>query len=342
MMGTRLLNALVVALAIGACGGDGGADPADSGASAIDATSSFDADPVGAIDAASGADAAGQAFEGDPEGDGPYTVFEQAVTIPGPAADISGTVYAPSTDGGATVHSADAPYPLVIVMHGFTSSHTQYANFSRHLATWGFIAIGIDFTDDGAHDQDAAEASAAIDFAGANGSPVEAVVDLERVATAGHSLGGKIAFFTAVLDDRVDTVIGWDPVDAGGPPCFIDPEGCHAWSVAPNSFDGDEGMMADLDIPILIFAAPSGAFNPEEHHARRFWEGASSPAQWIYFPAGGHLNWPSAALEERITKRTQIAWLARHLSGMTGVEPLLSGDVIGVDVTAGDIEVEYK
>jgi pimeloyl-ACP methyl ester carboxylesterase len=307
-----------------------------------DAGAAVDAAPGGGADALSVPDAAPEAFEGDPEGEGPYTVFEHVVSIPGPAADIAGTVYAPSVDGGATVHADAGPYPLVIVMHGFTASHTQYASFSRHIASWGFIAIGIDFTDDGAHDQNANEAIAAIDFAGTAGSPVADVVDLDRIATAGHSLGGKIAFFAAVLDDRVDTVIGWDPVDSGGPPCFIDPDGCHNWSIAPNSFDGDEGMMADLDIPILIFAAPSGAFNPEVHHARRFWEGAESPAQWVYFPSGAHTNWPGAALEERITKRTQVAWLARHLQGLSGVEPFLSGDIIGVDVTAGDIELEHK
>jgi acetyl esterase/lipase len=319
----RRLGFLLI-LALGCGSSDTGGDDTPGGADAAPSIPATD-------DAAPRDDAAVPAagtFEGDPEQDGPLSLTETAVSIPGPAGMIAATLYLPAGDG---------PFPLVVVMHGFTASHTLYASYSRHFASWGYAALGIDFTDDAAHEQNAKEAMAAIDWALDN-----APIDAAKIATAGHSLGGKIAFFAAVLDPRIKAVIGWDPVDSGGPPCFIDPMGCHRWSVAPNSFEGDEGMMQDLQVATLIFAAPSGAFNPEEHHARRFWEGTKAPGLFVYFTSGDHLRWPNSEPEKRITTRTQIAWLARHFSRLDGVEPYLSGEIIQADVVAGTISILSK
>ncbi len=280
-------------------------------------------------------------FTGDPEQDGSFAVFEQSVSIPGPVGNLDATVYAPSSDGGTTIATADGPFPVVIVMPAFTTPHTNYAVFARHLATWGFLCVGFDFTEDGEHEQSANEAIATIDWALSDPLTADAA-DSTRIATAGHSLGGKISFFTAVLDSRVTAVVGWDPVDSGGPPCFIDPDGCHRWSIAPNGYDGDEGRMDEIDAAILIFAAPSGAFNPTEHHAERFWEGAESPAMYVMFPNGGHLNWPNGNPEQRISKRTHTAWLLRHLYGMSGLEPFLTGEAMQADVVAGRVSVAQK
>ncbi len=320
------LLVLVPALAgAGQCGG-GSADLVDAGPRP-------DADPA--------APDSGPPFTGDPAADGPFQVYEQGVTIPGPLGNITATVYAPSHDG-ATVATADGPFPLVVVMHGFTASHPVYAPFSRHFATWGFLAVGIDFTDDGDHEDDAREAMAAIDWATAPGTLVGAAVDPTRIATAGHSLGGKIAFFAAVLDPRVRVVIGWDPVDSGGPPCFIDPNACQQWSIAPNSYAGDTGMMDGLHVATLIFGAPVGAFNPEEHHAKRFWEGTTSPGLFVLFPSGDHLRWPSGDPEQRVTKRTQVAWLLQYFNGMSDLEPYFEGAVMQADVLTGKVAVVAK
>jgi hypothetical protein len=339
MLGLGLLGG------VGQCGDpggtpDGGPDPTIDAAGA-DGPVLADAS-AGEPDADPGAPDAGVPFEGDPGADGPFAVYEQKVIVPFTAADVVATLYAPSKDGGATVATADGPFALVIVMHGFTTSHTAYAALSRHLATWGFVAVGIDFGDDGDHMRDALEAKATIDWALGPGTAVSGAVDGARIATAGHSLGGKIAFFTAVLDPRVRAVIGWDPVDAGGPPCFIDPNACNKWSIAPNSFAGDVGMMHNLQVATLVFAAPPGAFNPEEHNAKRFWEGTKAPGLWVLFPGGDHLRWPNGDPEQRISKRTGVAWLMHHLNGRSGLDPYFDGAVMQIDVVAGKVAVARK
>jgi pimeloyl-ACP methyl ester carboxylesterase len=227
-------------------------------------------------------------------------------------------------------------------MHGFLLSHPDYAVFSRHLASWGFVAVGIDFGDDGDQMRDAQEAIATIDWALGPGTPLSGAVDPARIATAGHSLGGKVAFFAAVLDPRIKAVVGWDPVDSGGPPCFVDPNGCHKWSIAPNSYNGDVGMMDGLHVAALVFGAPPGAFNPEEHNAKRFWEGTKAPGLFVVFPKGDHLRWPNGDPEQRITKRTQLAWLLHHLNGVGGVDDYLTGAVMQQDIVAGRVAVVAK
>jgi hypothetical protein len=276
-------------------------------------------------------------FVGDPEGHGRFVVFEQSVAVSGPAGAMDATIYAPSADGAAP--AAGGPFPLVVVMPGFTASHPMYAAFSRHLATWGLVVLGIDFTADAEHEQCARETVAAIDWALGADSPVASVLDRERIAAAGHSLGGKIAFFAAVLDHRISVVIGWDPVDSGGPPCFIDPNGCNRWSIAPNSFSGDRGRMDELNAAVLIFGAPPSIFSPAEHNAERFWEGTRHPGLFVRFPRGGHLNWPNGNPEQRITKRTQVAWLMRHLVGHSDLERFFSGEVMRTDMESGAVEV---
>lgn len=273
-------------------------------------------------------------FTGDPGEKGQFQVVRKALSLTGPAGPLRATLFSPKGYAGGKQH-------LVIVLHGFGVNHNFYDDYSSHLASQGFIALGLDFSDAAKHEQNALEVVAAIDWAFSPASGLAGTLH-PRVATAGHSLGGKIAFYAATLDQRIGTVIGWDPVDSGGPPCFIDKDQCNQWSVAPHSFDGDKGMMDQIRVRVLIFAAPVSMFNPEEHHARRFWEGAAVGSLYVYFPGGSHMNWPGGRLEAPITKRIHTAWLLHHLAGRTGLDPFLDGDVLAKDIAAGSIEVQRK
>jgi pimeloyl-ACP methyl ester carboxylesterase len=232
--------------------------------------------------------------------------------------------------------------PLVVLSSGFGLTHRAYASFSRHLASWGVAVVGVDFSSPANHEQDALEVIATIDWALGESGPLADLVDPARIATAGHSLGGKVALYAAAIDARIAAVVAWDPVDNGGPPCFIDPAGCNRWSVAPNSFAGDRGMMTGIRAAVLLFGAPVGLFSPEEHHVARFWEGLTADGMLVFFPEGDHLNWPAGDPEERISKRTQLAWLLSHLAGARGLERFLRGDVLQGDVDRGVIEVSYE
>jgi pimeloyl-ACP methyl ester carboxylesterase len=306
--------------------GEVSAVPVDPCDDALDAQPGTIALDLGAFDPT----VAPRAFEGDPANDGPYEVLELDVTIPNPDAQreaLPATFYAPKLAQGATER-----LPLVLVMHGFGLTHPSYAHFSRHFASHGLIALGISLPPSltAAHDKNADEAIAAIDYALGQDAPAELIgrVDSDRVAATGHSLGGKIAFYAAALDPRIDIVIGWDPSNAGGPPCFIDPAACNGFPVAPNCLSTMSGLVHMLRAESVVFRAAADGANPEPaHNAIHFYRGAPAPATLIDFDQNvlhGDFADPSAAVIAH-TRRVQIALVLERFLGVTGLEAYLPG-----------------
>ncbi|MBN1654503.1 MAG: alpha/beta hydrolase fold domain-containing protein [Deltaproteobacteria bacterium] len=257
-------------------------------------------------------------FHGDLSQTGPYSVVEQNESITVDSGNLTATVYAPDD-------TRDAPYPLVIVLPGFLASYLNYAVYSTHMASWGFVVVGINFTNAGDHPQCAQDVLQTIDWVKAQDKWQS--TDTTNVATVGHSAGGKIAYFAAVLDPaRIRAVIGWDPVNAAGPPCGMfgapdDPNAaCNANPVAPNPTAGQAGLLGSMTAAALTFASPVSMFNPAEHHAEFFYKGSPTPAMYVYFVNGAHTNWGvgAAPVEESICKPMGTAWLLRHLKGMVG------------------------
>jgi dienelactone hydrolase len=284
---------------------------------------------------------------GDPNEPGAYEVWRSDVVIPNPdsaRSALEATFYAPSEDGGTTV--AAGRFALVLVMHGFGLTHQAYEAMSSHMASHGFVVLGVTlpFSLTSAHDKNASEAIAAIDFALSSAAPesVQTHVDAEKIAAAGHSLGGKIAFYAAALDTRIDLVIAWDPSNAGGPPCFIDAMACNNFPVAPNCLVMQEGIVHQLRAETLVFRAAADGANPEPaHNAIHFFRGAPMPATLIDFDAtvqhGDWANAESAVLPH--TRRVQLAFLRQRFYGHTGIEPWLPR---GAEVSVGAARVLYK
>ncbi|HTU60738.1 MAG TPA: alpha/beta fold hydrolase, partial [Polyangiales bacterium] len=285
--------------------------------------------------------------DGDPNEPGSYGVWRSDAVIPNPdsaRSALDATFYAPSDDGGTTVSAG--PFGLVLVMHGFGLTHLDYAPISSHMASHGFVVLGLTlpFSLTSAHDKNADEAIAAIEFALSTAAPeaVQTHIDAQKIAAAGHSLGGKIAFYAAALDARIDLVIAWDPSNAGGPPCFIDAMGCNNFPVAPNCLVMQAGIVHQLRAESLVFRAAADGANPEpEHNAIHFFRGAPAPATLIDFDANAqHGDWASAesAVLPR-TRRVHIAFLRQRFYGHTGLDLWLPN---GAQIGDGAARVLYK
>lgn len=271
------------------------------------------------------------AYTFDPVGDGAYDTIVQNLQVDNPTAGrgvIPVSIFAPSTDGTT---AAAGSYPLVLFFPGFGTSHTSYTHFTRKLASHGFIVIGASFPNTGFldpahHDLNALEGDAVISWALTTG-PYADLIDATKIATMGHSQGGKIAFYVATLDPRVDMVIGLDPQNGGGPPCAVAGTvgaNCNAWPVAPNCRANDSGLESNLHAETLVFAAEDKLITPDAHlRAIHFYRGAPSVAHLVHMPSVGHASWVTDTATSQVTRRVATSLLLTRFGGWTGLEQYL-------------------
>ena len=283
---------------------------------------------------------------------GPYAVFTQEVSVANPEAPdkpIPGKIFAPSEDGGASI--ADGLFELVVFMPGFGANYSSYYVYTTQLASHGSIVIGMNFAVaagfDGTHDYLARQTTYVVDYALGGGSPLAGHVDAARIAAAGHSLGGKIGFYAAAIDPRITVVMALDPSNSGGPPCFVAPDWCNAYPVAPNVVTGDIGLLDGVNAASFIMrAAPDVLFNPDEQSNARYFfygldgagsHGVKSPALYFDVGSAGHISWLTDANVQRISKRTMVAWLKAHFHSES-LDPYFTGAIIQKDVDAGTVD----
>jgi dienelactone hydrolase len=324
----RCWGVIALAMMMG-CGAASGGD--DSG----DDTGSPDALPGAAPDAPGGAsvDAAGDDGGGaatDPAAPGAWDVHDADASAATELGTAAVTVYSPSSDGGAT--PAAGPFPLVIVSTGFQIGRGNYEGTCRHLASWGYVVVAHDYTS-GNHQEKAAEIGDLIDWAIAQ---LGARVDGSRIAVAGHSLGGKVSINAAILDARIDAVVGWDPVDALPP--FSD----GSTSVTPQ-------LMAGLTVPLAVLGETTDSTGgmpcapSADNYARYFDEACAAPAALeVTITGADHTDWvddrsacglaclfcATGATADmtilEITRRVTVAWLEVHLRGDDSFSPYLA------------------
>ncbi|MDG1706300.1 MAG: alpha/beta hydrolase-fold protein [Porticoccaceae bacterium] len=97
-------------------------------------------------------------------------------------------------------------FPLILLSHGFTGYRTQMFYLGEHLASHGYVVVGIDHKDSTnaeiktPEDRPAGMISTLynrardqqflLDYFSEQPSPVESIVDTDRAAIIGHSMGG--------------------------------------------------------------------------------------------------------------------------------------------------------
>jgi hypothetical protein len=238
------------------------------------------------------------------------------------------------------------PYAFILFMPGFGSGYSSYEEYLEHLASHGFVSLGMDFAGssisiDGEHDIKAQQALTAIEYI-QNTYPAFSNLP---VYTAGHSLGGKIAFYSASLDDSIiiSGVIALDPVNAGGPPCAIFPNQCTEYPVAPNPVTGQQGILSNFTTgsSFIVRSAPAPSNPDEQFNAENFFFGSdgngqdATPSPSLYYDFGNfpHSGYWSClpSTQVQIIKRTMVAWLQQEVLGINRDE-YLTGERIQQDI----------
>ncbi len=150
----------------------------------------------------------------DPNADGPFAFAEKdaTTTIAATGDSVAIHVAYPTTAGS---------YPVIVVAHGFQLPPSQYRAYVTRLATFGYVALTVDFPTSLLGNDNPAEAKdllGGVDWAKADAT-VGPVTDATTLGMTGHSLGGKVALLAATMDPRVKAAIELDPVDGGGGSC---------------------------------------------------------------------------------------------------------------------------
>jgi dienelactone hydrolase len=334
---------LLLALLCAACSPSGPPEDPD-GAS----PPSADAAPV--VDAAPPADLMVWPGDAGPpsinaDTSGSYGWGTRSATVAGVYGDFGVTVYTPSDDGGATVATRGAPFPLVVVSPGASQASSQYASLATFLASWGYLVAIHQYDGLGTHEADATQVGDLISWMKGEDSGLAGSFDGVKIASVGHSLGGKIAIYAAALDPRIDAVVAWDPVDSGSP------------SVAPEEMADVLGPVAVLG-ETLDSTGSTGACAPAAENYTQYYAAAYSPALAVTFVGADHMDWVddtacavcgycqsgSAAHAEvkALSRRITLAWIRRYLQADATMDYYLVGAGMEERVAAGKVTFEAK
>lgn len=106
-------------------------------------------------------------------------------------------------------------WPVVVLSPGGAADSAQgYNSFGSWLASWGYITLVVAFDTDNADDR-APRFMHAVDWLEfqhkESSGMLNGRIDLDRIALAGHSLGGHAALLAAYSDERVKCVVGLAP-----------------------------------------------------------------------------------------------------------------------------------
>lgn len=273
----------------------------------------------------------------DPNVNGPYAILEMKddqYVNPSTKNKVPMHVFYPA--GGPM----EGPYPVVVVAHGFQLPASQYTNYIKRLATFGYVAITADFPTSflGPENPDnAKDIISAIEWAG---SKPELKANTVNVGMTGHSLGGKIALLAATMDSRIKASIVLDPVDGGGGPGM----GCNP----PNCVDVS-ALMPQLKIPTGFLGETldaSGGFQPcapAADNYTTFYAGTTSPSLSVTVKGANHMsflddlascgttcsfcNMPTTdnATVNSLSRAYVTAFYERYLRGNTGYDTYLTG-----------------
>lgn len=323
------LGALCTALA---CGGTDGAsssgdDSPDAGGSPPDSEGGA-RDGSAPVDSAAPPDGPSPADAGrmDPSADGPFTIAEK---------DANAAVAA--TGDNVAIHvaypTASGQFPVVIVAHGFLLPPAQYTGYVKRLATFGYVALTVDFPNSFSNDnpKQAKDLLGGIDWSKAD-AVVGPKVDATRVGMSGHSLGGKLALLAASMDTRVKASFVLDPVDSG-------PNGC-----SPPTCVVVRNLLPALSIPTgFLGETTDTACAPAADNFSTFYAQAKAPSLKVSAIGASHMSFldnvatcglpcslcqaataPNAQVNG-MARSLMVAFYERHLRGNVAYETYLTG-----------------
>ncbi|MGK5530989.1 alpha/beta hydrolase family protein [Streptomyces sp. URMC 129] len=220
---------------------------------------------------------------------GPFAI--QQTAVPAGNGFAGGTIYYPTDTSQGT-------FGAVAISPGFTENQSAISWYGPKLASNGFVVITIntnnifDFPD-----ARGTQLLAALDYLTTK-SPVANRVDKNRLAVAGHSMGGGGTLRAAAA--RPETIQAAVPLAP--------------WDASKDWFS--------VRVPTLIVGAENDLIAPVGSHAEPFYESLTNAPERAYLEleSAGHMATNSA---NTTTGRYVLSWLKRYVDNDTRYEQFL-------------------
>jgi len=337
MRAAPALSVALVLVAIVACSGSDSSSPGassspDSGAPITTVAEGGGGGGDSATDAAMGSDA-NVGTAGDPDADGPFATAEKDATAKVASTGDTVAVHAVYPTGAG-------PFPVVVIGHGFNLAPSQYYSYAKRLASFGYVAMTVDFPTSFLGNDNPKEAKdmlGGVAWAKADAT-LGPKVDENVIGMTGHSLGGKIALLAATMDPRVKAAFVLDPVDGGGP------TGCN-----PPACVTVADLMPSLQIPTGFLGETTDAAGggqpcaPAASNFKTFYAKTNAPSLEVTALGANHMSFlddlagcgltcsfcNSATAKNadvsQMARAFMTAFFERHLRGKTTYDTYLTG-----------------
>ncbi|GAB2513118.1 alpha/beta hydrolase family protein [Nocardiopsis aegyptia] len=206
---------------------------------------------------------------------GPFDVDEDSVSSWSVSGFGGGTVYYPEDDGQT--------YGGVVIAPGYTESSSAMAWLGEYLASHGFVAFNIDTnTRYDQPDSRGRQIEAALDYL-AEDSDVSDLVDPNRLAAMGHSMGGGGTL--AAAEDR--------------------PELKAAIPLTPWHTDKTWG---GVTVPTMIIGAENDTIAPNSSHSIPFYNSLSTSTERAYVELDGEGHLVTSSRNTELASNS-VSWL---------------------------------
>lgn len=195
---------------------------------------------------------------------------------------------------GTALDVDDAPYPLVVLSHGFSGFRTVSTFFTEHLASHGYLVAAPDFpltnlnAPGGPNSLDVlhqpGDVSLVIDhllgFSATPGHLLEHGADKNAIGVAGHSLGGLtsllVTFHSELADPRIDAAI----------------------PMAAVSCPFEEEFFRNRSIPLLLIGGEADLFIPFTTDPEASYRLAEPPKYLLNIFHGTHMGFTDMNLPD--------------------------------------------
>ena len=209
---------------------------------------------------------------------------------------------------------AEGKFPLILLSHGFTGYRTQMFYLGEHLASHGYVVVGIGHTDSSNAEVPNADARPAgfistlynrardqqflLDYFTEQQTPVAAIVDTDNAAIIGHSMGGYGAIntiggcytFTSEMlqgfgmPAALAMVMPWALNSCNGGREQADPRWKAVQLFAPWGGENnvhDPAAMAKITVPTFYFAGDQDNTSGYEKGIKKLYEQTGSKENYL-------------------------------------------------------------